>query len=65
MMSNFKISGNIVDLSQKTIFPGTVSVEEGYIKEITRESGQHYEEYILPGFVDAHIHIEISLLYIL
>ena len=62
MMSNFKISGNIVDLSQQTIFPGTVSVEKGYIKEITRESGKHYEEYILPGFVDAHVHIESSLL---
>ncbi len=62
MMSNFKISGNIVDLSQQTIFPGTVSVEEGYIKEITREPGQHYQEYILPGFVDAHVHIESSLL---
>ncbi len=62
MMSNFKISGNIVDLCQQTIFPGTVSVEEGYIKEITRESGKHYEEYILPGFVDAHVHIESSML---
>ena len=62
MMSNFKISGNIVDLSQQTIFPGTISIEEGYIKEITCEPGQHYEEYILPGFVDAHVHIESSLL---
>ena len=61
-MSNFKISGNIVDVCQQTIFPGTIAVEQGYIKEITRESGKHYEEYILPGFVDAHVHIESSML---
>ena len=61
-MSNFEISGNIVDVCQQTTFPGTISVEEGYIKEITRKPGKHYEEYILPGFVDAHVHIESSML---
>ena len=61
-MSNFEISGNIVDVCQQTIFPGTISVEQGYIKQIIRELGKHYEEYILPGFVDAHVHIESSML---
>ena len=61
-MSNFKISGNIVDVTRQTIFPGTISVEKGFIKAIERESGKHYEDYILPGFVDAHVHIESSLL---
>ena len=61
-MSNFKISGNIVDVTRQTIFPGTISIEEGYIKAIDRESNKHYENYILPGFVDAHVHIESSML---
>jgi adenine deaminase len=61
-MSSFKISGNIVDVCQQTIFPGTVSVEEGYITAIARESGKDYEEFILPGFIDAHVHIESSML---
>lgn len=61
-MSSFKISGNIVDVCQQTIFPGTVSVEEGIIIAIARESGKDYKEFILPGFVDAHVHIESSML---
>ena len=61
-MINFEISGNIVDVCQQTIFPGTISVEEGYITKITREPDKHYKEYILPGFIDAHVHIESSML---
>ncbi|MGB5633020.1 MAG: adenine deaminase [Waterburya sp.] len=61
-MSSLKISGNIVDVCQQTIFPGTISVEEGYITAISRESDKDYQEYILPGFVDAHVHLESSML---
>ncbi len=61
-MSSFKISGNIVDVIEQTIFPGTLSVEEGYITALARSSGKEYQKYILPGFVDAHVHIESSML---
>ena len=55
------IQGNIVDILNKRIFKGEVDVEGGKIKEI-REVNHSIENYIIPGFVDAHIHIESSML---
>ena len=55
------ISGNIVDLHTETIFPGTIHIENGIIAGIDRER-YWYDSYILPGFVDAHVHIESSML---
>jgi adenine deaminase len=55
------VQGNIVDINKKRIYKGEVEVENGRIKEI-RESDHACENYILPGFVDAHIHIESSML---
>jgi adenine deaminase len=56
-----KISGNIVDILQKTIYPATLRVENGRIATIARET-QQYDTFILPGFIDAHLHIESTLL---
>jgi len=61
-MSTFKISGQIVDVIQKTIFPGTITVDQGRIQSIKQEAKQSYQQYILPGFIDAHVHIESSML---
>ena len=55
------VQGNIVDILNKRIFKGEVDVEGGKIKEI-REVNHSIENYIIPGFVDAHIHIESSML---
>jgi len=55
------ISGNIVDLENQEIFSGTVKVKGGRITHIERENTE-YDRYIIPGFVDAHIHIESSML---
>jgi adenine deaminase len=55
------VQGNIVDINNKRIFKGEVEVKSGKILEI-RESDHACENYILPGFVDAHIHIESSML---
>jgi len=55
------VKGNIVDIQNKKIFKGEVEVENGKIIEV--RATQHLQEnYILPGFVDAHIHIESSML---
>ena len=56
-----KISGNIVDILQKTIYPGTLRIENGRIAAIDREETP-YNTFILPGFIDAHLHIESTLL---
>ncbi len=55
-----KISGNIIDLHQKEIYQGTIHVADGIIQSITREQVSN-KEFILPGFIDAHIHIESSM----
>ncbi|MGC8864170.1 MAG: adenine deaminase [Bacteroidales bacterium] len=55
------ISGNIVDVVARRIFPGEIIMDEGIIKEI-REKPVSHGVYILPGFTDAHVHIESSLL---
>lgn len=73
-MNSFKIQGNIVDIAAKNIFYGEVSVENNKIKSIApvnpppggvlskeneRSSGGGF---ILPGFIDSHVHIESSML---
>ncbi len=55
------LQGNIVDIVNKKIFKGEVEVENGRIKSI-KKSDHTIDTYILPGFVDAHIHIESSML---
>jgi adenine deaminase len=59
-----KIKGNIVDIFNKNIFYGEVTVENGKITAITQLARLSNEpiNYILPGFVDSHVHIESSML---
>ena len=55
------IKAQIVDVHQKRIYSGEVHFENGIITAI--KEVQHDEHiYILPGFVDAHVHIESSML---
>ena len=55
------IQGNIVDIDNKEIFKGEVQFENGKITAI-RKLNHTIENYIIPGFVDAHIHIESAML---
>ena len=55
------VKGNIVDILNKRIFKGEVVIENGKISTI-REVNHTEENFILPGFIDAHIHIESSML---
>jgi len=55
------IQGNIVDILNRHIYKGEVIVENGKILSITPKN-HTVETYILPGFIDAHIHIESSML---
>ncbi|TWF44237.1 adenine deaminase [Chitinophaga polysaccharea] len=60
-MNTFQISGNLVDILQAEIYPATLHIENGRIARITRDS-QSYSNYLLPGFTDAHVHVESSML---
>ncbi len=55
-----QISGHIIDILQKRIFKGTILFEGGKILSIA-ESNHVPDQFILPGFIDAHIHIESSM----
>lgn len=59
-MKNY-CSGHIVDPLNRRTFKGTLVIEGGKIIEI-RETEEVPDQTILPGFVDAHIHIESSML---
>lgn len=55
------IRGQIVDVVGKRIFPGIIHLTNGKISSIEHEANNE-QIFILPGFVDAHIHIESSML---
>lgn len=56
-----QIQGQIVDIQNERIYSGEVIVENGKIKSIV-EKEHNEKNYIMPGFIDAHIHIESSML---
>lgn len=57
-----RFSGQIVDVIGDRIFPGWFSVDKGKIVEVVEDSTVKEPRLYLPGLVDAHIHIESSLL---
>ena len=63
-MSSLSITGNIVDVHKKKIFPAEIFIENGSISSIqqTNDSRLTTNDYILPGFIDSHVHIESSML---
>ena len=56
-----KISGNIVDVPGQRIYKGEVDVRDGIISKIV-EKDLVDDQYLLPGFIDSHVHIESSML---
>lgn len=55
------IIGNICDPVERKIYGAEILIAEGQIK-IIMETGKLEKQFILPGLVDSHIHIESSLL---
>ncbi len=60
-MEAFTISGNVVDIITSKIYPAKITIADKKIVSIEPQNEQ-YDNYILPGFVDSHIHIESSML---
>lgn len=58
---NFSITGQVVDIPGRRVFGGEVVVESGIIQEIIPKASAG-PACILPGFIDAHVHIESSML---
>ncbi len=59
--SSFTVVGNVVDILGRRFHPAEVAVENGRIAAI-RETTAKPTTYLLPGFIDAHVHIESSML---
>jgi adenine deaminase len=62
--NTFNIKGNIVDIPNKNIFYGEIEVVNNKISTIKQLNNAAIgtENYILPGFIDSHVHIESSML---
>jgi adenine deaminase len=61
---NKLIRANVVDIAGQMIYPGELTIEDGKIKEIEElpENKGPSLPFVLPGFIDAHVHIESSML---
>ncbi|MCH2223536.1 MAG: adenine deaminase [Crocinitomicaceae bacterium] len=55
------IEGNIVDVVNRKIFSGRITMANGKIVSI-KELDTISSNYIIPGFIDAHVHVESSML---
>lgn len=64
MNGAFSISCQLVDVHQQTVYPAEVVVQNGKITSITKvpDSQLLNQDFILPGFIDSHVHIESSML---
>lgn len=60
-MKSFTLSGQIVDVVAGRVYPGIIEVRDGFIESVTEDPGV-IGPLILPGLIDAHIHIESSML---
>lgn len=56
-----EVEGKIVDVLNEVIYPGKIKIEDKKIKQIERKDDVK-NQYILPGFVDSHIHVESTML---
>ena len=62
MNGSFSVVGRLVDIHEQTIYPAEVVVSKGKIVSITPNPKLETQNYILPGFIDSHVHIESSML---
>ena len=56
-----KISGYIADVVHRRIIPGIITIENNRIVAID-DCKNPDNQFIIPGFIDAHIHIESSMM---
>ena len=62
--NTYSVTGNLVDILNRHIYGATLWIEDGHIKRIeaSSESVNPSLPYIMPGFIDSHVHIESSML---
>ncbi|MBE9469254.1 MAG: adenine deaminase [Bacteroidetes bacterium] len=60
-MKEYEISGTIADVVNKRFYKGVVKVRDNKIIDIVKKDNVE-NQFILPGLIDSHIHIESSML---
>ena len=61
METSFSVSGQYVDILGEKIFPATLNIKNGVIESVDANENAPLV-YLIPGFIDAHVHIESSML---
>ena len=63
-MKNQTIKGHIVDVIAREIYDGEITISNGMIAKIRRHPLSYNQRwpYLMPGFIDSHVHIESSML---
>src|SRR6059058_1545538 len=61
-MDAFSLSANLVDVPGRRVVPATLTVAGGRVAGVRPEPGASYDRHVLPGFVDAHVHVESSMM---
>jgi len=62
-MKEVTVTGKLVDIRKRSIYSAEIKVVDGVIASITPMGEDDIDDgYLLPGFIDAHIHIESSML---
>lgn len=62
MNGKLQLEVNVVEIVDRKITPATVTVEKGMIASIVPTGDQLHPTFLLPGFVDSHVHVESSML---
>ena len=65
MANSLIVTGNLVDVVNKEIYDAEIVVEQGKILAVNRlltSNNQPSSGFILPGFIDSHVHVESSML---
>ena len=57
----FTVKANLIDIISKETYPAEIVISDKKIASIKRIE-ESLDTYILPGFIDAHVHIESSML---
>lgn len=60
MSHSFSVTGHLLDLHDRDTRPATVRVRDGVIASI-EPAEEVPDQYLMPGFVDAHVHVESSM----
>jgi len=56
------LRGQIIDIPHERIFPGIIEIADGKIASVREDPSVTEPGYLCPGFIDAHVHIESSML---